>query len=137
MSNSWFYLPRVRPNMKKSQIFHNLLYYSNTCGENRMHCYIVYESGPYQTCEIPCPWVTASCLRTWPLWPYSKNKLNLRKSFLPLFLKSDFPRICWNSYKYQLSSIVSRHISIFIWHRINSKLLPKKEITRCSLQLDI
>ena len=44
-----------------------------------MHDYDVQEA-LYQNGEIHDPWVRGSGSRVGPIWPYSKNVLNLRKS---------------------------------------------------------
>ena len=55
-----------------------------------MHGYDVHEA-LYQICEIHGPWVRGSGSRVGPIWSYSKNVLNLRKSsslLLYIFVKN-------------------------------------------------
>ena len=49
--------------------------------KNKIHNYDVHEA-LYQNCEIPDPCVRGSGFRVGPIWPDSKNVLNLKKSSL-------------------------------------------------------
>lgn len=48
-----------------------------------MHGYDVHEA-LYYKCEIHCLWVWGSGSRVGPIWQFSKNVLNLKKSYFLL-----------------------------------------------------
>lgn len=53
-----------------------------------MHGYDVHEA-LYYKCEIHCLWVWGSGSRVGPIWQFSKNVLNLKKSYFLLLYISE------------------------------------------------
>ena len=68
-----------------------------------MHDYGVHEA-VYLNCKFDDPWVMGSGPRAGPIWPYSGNVLNLRKS------SSLLPYIFEKNYNYPLAQLVAKGI---------------------------
>ena len=68
-----------------------------------MHDYGVHEA-VYLNCKFDDPWVRGSGPRAGPIWPYSENVLNLRKS------SSLLPYIFEKNYNYPLAQLVAKGI---------------------------
>ena len=67
-----------------------------------MHDYDVHEA-VYLNCKFDHPLVRGSGPRAGPIWPYSENVLNLRKSSL-------LPYIFEKNYNYPLAQLVAKGI---------------------------